>query len=118
MFKVIIAGGRDFNDYDFLKSKCDLILKNKSHDEIEIVSGCANGVDSLAIRYAQEHNYKLTKFLADWNKFGKSAGYIRNTQMADYADALIAIWNGESKGTKHMIEIANARKILVRIIYY
>lgn len=118
MFKVIIAGGRDFNNYEFLKSKCDSILKNKNLDEIEIVSGCANGVDSLAIKYALEYNYKLTKFPADWNKFGKSAGYVRNTQMADYADALIAIWNGESKGTKHMIEIANARKLLVRIIYY
>lgn len=118
MFKVIIAGGRDFNDYDLLKLKVNTILKNKKHSEIEIVSGCAYGVDSLAIRYAEEHNYKLTKIPADWNKFGKSAGYIRNTQMADYADALIAIWDEKSKGTKHMIEIAKTRKILVRVINY
>ena len=118
MFKVIIAGGRDFNNYNLLKSKVDAILKNKKHDEIEIVSGCAYGVDSLAIRYAEEHNYKLTKCPADWDKFGKSAGYIRNTQMADYADALIAIWDGKSKGTNHMIEISKTRKILVRVINY
>lgn len=101
--KVIIAGGRDFSDYEVLRERCDFFLKTKSN--IEIVSGAAKGADSLGERYANERGYSLTKFPADWDTHGKSAGYIRNAKMAAYADALIAFWDGKSKGTKNMIEI-------------
>ena len=116
LIKVIIAGGRDFNDYDLLKNTCDYLLSD--YDDIEIISGNANGADKLGERYAIENNYKLNSFPADWNKYGKSAGYKRNVEMAEYGSALIAFWDGKSKGTGHMIDIANKNKLNVRIINY
>jgi len=72
----------------------------------EVVSGGAKGVDRLGELWAQKRNIPITRFPAEWNKYGKRAGYIRNKEMALYADALLAIWDGESKGTKHMIDSA------------
>lgn len=75
----------------------------KEYMQPEIVSGGAQGVDFLAELYAKKHTLKFTEFKADWDTYGKSAGYRRNVEMAEYADALIAIWDGQSKGTLHMI---------------
>ncbi len=113
--KVIIAGGRTFDDYNLLVEKCDNIL-SKSTD-IEIVSGTANGADKLGERYAKEKGYKIKRFPANWS-LGKSAGYIRNEEMALYADALIAFWNQDSKGTKHMINLAIKHGLKVKTIIY
>lgn len=115
-FKVIIAGGRDFNDYNILKKYCDHILSNKT--DIEIVCGMARGADLLGKRYAEEKKYKLAKFPADWDKFGKSAGYKRNEEMGLYADAAIIFWNGESKGTKHMIDLSKKNNLLLKVYRY
>jgi hypothetical protein len=115
-FKVIVAGGRDFNDYKLLTAKCDNYLINKNN--VEIVSGAAKGADSLAIKYANERGYALKIFTPDWSTFGKRAGYLRNEEMGNYADALIAFWDGESRGTKHMIDIATDKGLLLRIIRY
>jgi hypothetical protein len=71
----------------------------------EVISGTAGGVDKLGERYAREHGIRLKCMSAEWDKYGKSAGYRRNEQMAEVADALIAVHNG-SKGTGHMINIA------------
>jgi hypothetical protein len=114
--KVIIAGGRDFNDYSLLKEKCDFFFQN--HIEIEIVSGTANGADKLGEKYANEKGFLLKKFPADWNKYGKSAGFKRNVEMSNYADALIAFWDGKSKGTLHMINEAKIKKLKLRIVKY
>lgn len=114
--KIIIAGGRDFNDFDLLCQKTDIILSRQS--EIEIVSGTANGADKLGERYAQERGYPIKRFPADWSRWGKRAGYFRNEEMAEYADALIVFWDGSSRGTKHMIDIAIARGLDIRIIKY
>lgn len=114
--KVIIAGGRTFNDYDSLLQKCDYFLSQQT--EIEIVSGTANGADKLGEKYGNEKGYPIKQFPADWDKFGKSAGYKRNEEMAKYADALIAFWDGNSKGTKHMINIAHKYNLKVKIVMY
>jgi predicted Rossmann fold nucleotide-binding protein DprA/Smf involved in DNA uptake len=114
--RVIIAGGRNFNDYERLKSSCDKILSNQN--DIQIVSGNAKGADELGERYANEKGYGLNVYPAEWEKYGKSAGYKRNVQMAENADALIAFWDGKSKGTKHMIDIAKNLNLLVRIINF
>ena len=111
-FRVIIAGGRDFNDYALLKAKCDTILAEKA------ASGAARGADSLGERYAREHGYALDSHPADWNTHGKAAGPIRNAQMANSADALIAFWDGKSHGTKSMINIAKKKGLFVRVISY
>jgi len=114
--KVIIAGGRSFNNYNLLYTECNNYLN--AYSNIEIVSGCANGADRLGERYALEKEYLITKFPAQWDTFGKSAGYIRNEEMAKYADILIAFWDGDSKGTKHMINLAEKYKLKVNIIKY
>jgi ABC-type enterochelin transport system substrate-binding protein len=114
--KVIIAGGRNFNDYDKLRESCDNILINQ--EEVEVVSGTSSGADTLGERYAQEKGYKIEKFPAQWDLYGKSAGYKRNQQMAEYADGLIAFWDGKSKGTKHMIDIATNKGLKVRVVRY
>jgi len=114
--KVIIAGGRDFKDYNLLCQKADYYLSRQS--EIEIVSGCARGADKLGERYADERGYPIKRFPADWGTFGKKAGYLRNEEMAQYADALIAFWNENSKGTKHMIDLAEIYKLKVRVVIY
>ena len=114
--KVIIAGGRDFNNYETLYKLCDKVLSNQT--EIEIVSGTANGADKLGEKYANEKGYVIKRFPANWEDFGKKAGIIRNREMADYADALIAFWDGKSRGTKNMIEVAKKNKLEVRVIKY
>jgi hypothetical protein len=111
--KVIIAGSRNFNDYNLLKTSCDNLLTQFTN--IEIVSGTARGADKLGERYAREKGYDIKEFPANWN-LGKSAGYIRNDEMAQYSDMLIAFWDGTSKGTKHMIDLANKRSLKVVVI--
>jgi hypothetical protein len=119
IFRIIIAGGRDFNDYNRLKEKVDNLIseKRKTH-QIYIVSGKARGADSLGEKYANENGLNIMEFPADWDKHGKSAGYKRNLEMAENADALIAFWDGESRGTKHMIDIAKEKNLPTRIIKY
>lgn len=114
MFKLIIAGSRGFNNYSFLKEKVDFLLKNVN-EEIEIVSGTAQGADRLGERYANENGFKLKCFPANWDKFGNAAGYIRNQDMAEYANACVVFWVNNSKGTKHMIDLAEKHKLKLRI---
>lgn len=120
MIKVIIAGTRDFNDYDFLKKNVDYFLQgiNPNNEEIEIVSGNARGADKLGERYAKEHNLPVKLFPANWDKYGKRAGYLRNQEMANYSDVLIAFWDEKSKGTKHMIDIAKKQGLTVIVVGY
>jgi len=100
--KIIIAGSRGFTNYNILKKYLDTIIENM--DIEEIVSGGARGVDRLGERYAHENNITLKIFPAEWNTYGRSAGYKRNALMGNYADGVIAIWDGVSRGTKHMID--------------
>ena len=119
IYKIIIAGGRDFTDYNLLKEKTDKILQEKKvTHKIVIISGCARGADTLGLRYASENAFDVEEYPADWNKYGKKAGYVRNVEMAENADALIAFWDGKSKGTKHMIDIATERNLPIRVIRY
>lgn len=113
--KVIIAGGRTFNDYEYLCKVCDHMLSQQT--DIEIVSGTAGGADKLGERYAKERGYCIARFPADWS-IGKSAGYIRNKDMAMYGDALIAFWDNMSKGTKHMIDLAYEYDLKVKVALY
>ena len=115
--RVIIAGGRDFGDYELLVRKCEKIFSQIT-DEIEIMSGTAIGADRLGERFAMYRQLTIHRFPADWDTHGKSAGYKRNEEMAIFGDALIAFWDGKSKGTKHMIDIAESKALDVRIIRY
>lgn len=114
MSKVIIAGSRDFTSYSVLCSAMTECFGDESGLG-EVVSGGARGADILGERWATEKNITLARFPAHWNTYGKSAGYIRNKQMAEYADILVALWDGESRGTKHMIDLARKEGLDVHI---
>lgn len=98
--KVIIAGSRNFNDYNFLCKK----IKELNINIDEIVCGGARGADLLGKQYGKENNIPIKMFPANWELYGRSAGMIRNHEMGNYADYLIAFWDGQSKGTKDMID--------------
>jgi len=83
-----------------------------------VVSGTAKGADRLGERFARERGYRIERFPADWNRDGYAAGPVRNAQMAENADALIAFWDGQSRGTKNMIENARRKGLGVRVIKY
>lgn len=82
----------------------------------EIVSGGAKGVDSLAAAFAREHGIKLTEFRPDYKRNGRGATFIRNRQIVDYADEVLAFWDGESHGTKYTIDYARKVGRRVRIV--
>lgn len=120
-YRVIIAGSRKFSDYVKLKENCDHILKEKLEDEgrcVIIVSGHALGADTLGEQYAHERGLQLDAHPADWKKYGRSAGVIRNKEMAERADALIAFPQGgeKNRGTKNMVKIARAKGLQCYIV--
>lgn len=127
--RVIIAGSRDFDDFSKLMNSCidilsDITNKNDDLDKIRIVSGTARGADRLGEQYAKVAGYEVSRFPADWDGLGKRAGYVRNAEMAKYAMAdgnygvLIAFWDGKSKGTKHMIDLAKKKGLEVHIVRF
>ena len=118
-YRVVIFGSRGFNDYKLLKEKCDTYLKNKkqTHNVI-IVSGHAKGADTLGEQYAKENGYKVEVYPAKWKELGIKAGFIRNEQMADISNAAIGFWDGESHGTKHMIDYCTKKGLNVKIVKY
>lgn len=137
ILRMIIAGGRDFDDYDRLKNICSSIIKaieegyGKPFDSIEIISGRARGADTLGEQFAITNQYVLKLFPADWDGLGKFAGYARNEQMAKYAACvdtpelrgdviavLVAFWDGRSRGTKNMIGFAHMYEFNDTIIEY
>ena len=107
-FKVIIAGSRTITDYFWVKTVVDNLLEPKLSDptvNVVIVSGTARGVDQLAIRYANEKNLQCIEMPANWDLYGKSAGYRRNVDMGNIADAAICLSRNQSRGTQHMFNI-------------
>ena len=107
-----VVGGRDFNDYERLSKILNKLKITK------IVSGGAKGADTLAAKYAKDHNIKLEVHYPDWDKYGKSAGYIRNEILVERSEAIIAFWNLSSPGTKHTIQIAKRAGKDVTVINY
>jgi hypothetical protein len=105
--RVAIIGGRNFDDYERLSQ----VITNLHVPVKSIVSGGAKGADRFAERYAEEKNIPITVFLPDWEKHGKAAGMVRNVQIVENADFLVAFWDGESLGTKHSIDLAKRKKI-------
>jgi hypothetical protein len=110
--RVIVAGDRTFTDYEFVRDTLDKL----DLPVTEIVSGCARGVDTLGERYAEEREIPVRQFPAEWDKYGKAAGPIRNKQMAEYGDSLVAFLKPTSKGTKNMIETAHKLGLTVHVI--
>lgn len=106
-----VVGSRTFNNYPFLKNILDRFIFNTEDGRIAIISGGADGADSLAERYCKEHNIIPMVFKPEWDKYpGKSAAAIRNQKIVDYSDFIIAFWDGKSKGTKMTINFARQAK--------
>ncbi|HDV4621036.1 TPA: DUF2493 domain-containing protein [Bacillus anthracis] len=118
MMKIIVAGSRNFGDYEKLKAMLNKLFITLDKRDIEIVSGTAQGADQLGELYAREYNIPVKQFPADWKTHGKKAGAKRNKEMAMYADACICFWDGSSHGTRNMIDIAKAYKLDLRVIRY
>lgn len=115
--KIIIAGSRTFNDYNLLKFTLDtLIRKYPKEDKLTFISGTARGADTLGEHYAESIGAEVLRFPADWDRYGKSAGYIRNAEMGKVADTLVAFWDYKSAGTRNMIEIMKNKNADVYII--
>lgn len=109
ILKIVIAGCRYYNNYYEAKDYIDFCIREiKKNNTIVILSGGCRGADAIGERYAIENGYEIRKFVANWDKYGKAAGPIRNEQMAIEADYIICFWDYKSRGTKSMIE--NAKK--------
>lgn len=122
--RIIVAGSRTFDDYPLLKRTMDKILahvkRSKIDTSIKIISGGAKGADRLGEQWAYENMISYEIFRADWGKHGKAAGPIRNQEMIDEgkADALVALWDGRSPGTKDMVKRARKAGLKVKIVRF
>lgn len=105
---LIVAGSRNFNDYEFFsKSLESYLLEHHKGKTLIFISGRAwKGADAMIIKWCKLNGYPWVEFPADWEKFGRSAGYVRNTEMAKVGKNLLSFWDGMSKGTEHMVKIA------------
>lgn len=111
--KTIIAGSRDATSYISLLNA----VKESNISISTIVSGGARGADKLGELYATRNNIPLQIYRANWDMYGKRAGHIRNRQMAECSEALIALWDGKSKGTQNMINVAKELNLKVFVYY-
>jgi hypothetical protein len=110
--KVIVAGSRGIDDYDRVAEA----IAASGYDVTELVSGTARGVDTLGERWAREHGVPVTRMPADWDEHGRAAGPIRDREMAAYGDALVAVWDGQSAGTRSMLREAYSRNLEMYLV--
>ena len=114
--RVAVVGSRNYNNYEEAEKYIDACISNIKNNYILIfVSGGCKGADLLGERYAQENNFKIERYLAEWNIYGKYAGPKRNELMAEISDYIICFWDGKSRGTKSMIEFAKQKNKPIRI---
>ena len=112
--RVIITGSRDITDYSLVETAMIEAAKTGIVPS-EVISGAADGVDKLGELWANNQNIPIERYPADWRTYGKAAGPMRNSTMARNADALVAVWDGISRGTADMINKANTRGLKVYI---
>jgi len=114
--RVIIAGGREFTDRALMSRKLAHIFKDKTPDVV--LTGKARGADTLGEQWARRNGVEVEEYYADWDGLGKRAGYVRNEAMAVSATHLVAFYDGQSKGTGHMITLGRKHGLEVRIVRY
>lgn len=116
--RIVIAGSRDYNNYDEAKSYIDFCISRiRKNYDIIIVSGGCRGADIIGERYAEENGFEIERYPALWEKYGKSAGPKHNEIMAEVCDYAICFWDGKSRGTKSMIEYAKKIGKPIKIKY-
>lgn len=116
--KLIVAGGRDFSDTELFLKTMQQVEQDLSEYSVSLVSGMAKGADMMAWQFARQEGITCHHFPADWNKYGKAAGFRRNQEMADFSDGLVAFWDGKSHGTKHMIDTMAKQGKWVMVVRY
>lgn len=116
VIRLIIAGGRDFDNVSMLIEAMQGYVVDPLL--LTIVSGTARGADQMGEHYAKLKNLPIDRYPANWKEHGRSAGYKRNAVMADNATDLLAFWDGASRGTKHMIDLAASKGLNVRVVKY
>lgn len=116
MMNITIGGCRDFDDYDIFKKFVGECVKSiNTPEKVIILSGHCSGADEMAERFAKECGLALEIFPAEWKKYGKAAGPKRNKEMVEKSDIIIAFWDGKSKGTKNLIDLAKKKDIQIKI---
>lgn len=108
----MVAGSRNFKDYRLLKETLE------RYEITEGISGTAQGADKLGEQYFQEKGIPFLKFPADWERYGKRAGHLRNAEMASETEFAVIFWDGESKGTLNMINEMKKLKKNYTVIKY
>lgn len=127
--RIIVAGSREFKDYNLLSEKLmDYLEYMDDKDvvdnpsQVKFISGTARGTDTLGEQFAYYYGYDVIRFPAKWDELGKRAGYVRNAEMAKYAaekyGVLFAFWDGKSKGTKNMIDLAKRYGLEIHVVNY
>lgn len=109
--RTVIAGSRHIDDYAAVKA----VIESCPWKITEVISGGAEGVDKLGERWAEENGIIIRRFPAEWDRFGNNAEPVRNAKMADYGEGLILVWDGRSKGSGHMLEMAAKRGLLLHV---
>jgi len=125
--KLLVCGSRTIRDTTYIKGPTQW-AKNQidaywyynlaCYDELIMIEGAAKGIDTIAKEYAQENDWKIEEYPAEWDKYGKSAGYIRNELMVKAADEVLILWDGESKGTKHDIDLCEKYNKPYKVLIY
>ena len=125
--KLLVCGSRTIRDTTYIQGPTQW-AKNQieaywyynlaCYDELVMIEGAAKGIDTIAKEYAQENDWKIEEYPAEWDKYGKSAGYIRNEIMVKAADEVLILWDGESKGTKHDIDLCEKYNKPYKVLIY
>lgn len=119
IYRLVVAGSRNFNDYSLLCTTLNEVVGElKSEYNVTIVSGTANGADKLGEKYAEKHGLKIERHPANWGRYGRGAGPIRNAEMVKESDGVVVFWNGESSGAKNIIDCAKAENLLIKVVKY
>ena len=114
--RIIIAGSRRFDNYNFMRTKLRRV--DIGNYDVTVISGTAKGADRLGEQWAKNYKFNIERYPANWSMYGKTAGIIRNRQMAEHADMCVVFWDGESKGTLNMIQTARDVGIPVYVFIY
>lgn len=114
-FHLAVIGSRTFTDRDLAFAWLDRINSELGPFDM-VVSGGARGADALGELWSKYRGIKPKIFKADWSKYGKQAGYIRNSSIIDAADIVVAFWDGISNGTKHSIELSKKSNTPILVI--
>ena len=113
---LIVAGSRTFDDLNKLCAALDFYTQDL--EVVEVVSGCARGADTLGEQWAYLRGVPVKKFPADWDRHGRRAGFVRNAEMAGYGSHLVLFWDGKSRGSQHMLNLARRYGLKIRVVHF